>query len=381
MYQNPCVVCEYSDRPMCDSKVCTEFPHRLLPLSKKQNQRVKEDFEGLPSGLQVVLPWRFKLSGTASETDIRRFYHQIPRANDVWLCSPPKCGSMWCQELVWLVKRDLDYTSCRQMLTDRWSYRESHLSFDKLQRVKLIKDDNNNTLDNNNNNNDNNTLDNNNNTDNTTEIAAKTNQVENDSNRGAFIKSHMPFSLCPPTLLDTCKTFYIARNPKDICVSFYRHARRYKLIGFNKDFDTFAEHFLAGTVISTPVIPHMIEAWNLRHHPNLCFLFYENLKSSLVAEIHRVARFLDKNYSDSQIETLADYLRIDNFKKNPWRKHDFGNTSGIVNEGEGDFIRKGKTGDWKNYMSGELNERFDQWMDQNLQDTDLRFQMDLSYQD
>jgi hypothetical protein len=27
-----------------------------------------------------------------------------------------------------------------------------------------------------------------------------------------------------------------------------------------------------------PFFPHVLEAWNQRHHPNLHFIFYENLK-------------------------------------------------------------------------------------------------------
>ena len=33
----------------------------------------------------------------------------------------------------------------------------------------------------------------------------------------------------------------------------------------------------------------------------------------------------------------------------------------------------GVIGDWVNYFSDELNLKFDQWIDQHLKDTDLRF--------
>ena len=43
--------------------------------------------------------------------------------------------------------------------------------------------------------------------------------------------------------------------------------------------------------------------------------------------------------------------------------------------------KKGKTGDWKNHFSPELNERIDKWMEAHLAGTDLRFVTELEEQD
>ena len=47
-----------------------------------------------------------------------------------------------------------------------------------------------------------------------------------------FVKSHLPLSMNNPRLLDTCKVVYVARNPKDVCVSFYNHNRLMATHGF-----------------------------------------------------------------------------------------------------------------------------------------------------
>ena len=47
-----------------------------------------------------------------------------------------------------------------------------------------------------------------------------------------FVKSHLPLSMNNPRLLDTCKVVYVARNPKDMCVSFYNHNRLMATHGF-----------------------------------------------------------------------------------------------------------------------------------------------------
>lgn len=42
------------------------------------------------------------------------------------------------------------------------------------------------------------------------------------------------------------------------------------------------------------------------------------------------------------------------------------------------FIRKGKIGDWKNYMSEDLSKKFDNWMQKHLENTDLKLDTESS---
>ncbi|KAF0304822.1 Sulfotransferase 1C4 [Amphibalanus amphitrite] len=328
------------------------FPYKLRPLDPVTQRRVIADFPALPHGLQSVLDWDFKVAGTATAADFAAHLNQPLRRGDVWVCSPPKCGSMWTQELVWLLENQLDFDGCRAMLTDRWRFGESRFAADLEERARIAA-----------------------------ARPATAPVPDPAAARSRFVKSHLPLSLSPPRLLDTCKVVYLARNPKDICVSFFNHARRYKTVNFGGSLETFAEHFLAGTVVMTPVVPHMLEAWRLRHHPNLCFIFYEDMKRDLRGQIRRLAAFLDRPCSDSDVERLAEYLHIDNFRKNPWRSEDFGKQAGMVNEGAGEFIRTGKTGDWKNHLSPELSARFDSWIESQLSGSDLRFVMELDKQD
>lgn len=36
-----------------------------------------------------------------------------------------------------------------------------------------------------------------------------------------FIKTHLPLSMLPPKLLETAKVVYVARDPRDVAVSYY----------------------------------------------------------------------------------------------------------------------------------------------------------------
>ena len=39
------------------------------------------------------------------------------------------------------------------------------------------------------------------------------------------IKCHMPMEMLPPNLLDKCKVIYVARNIKDMAISWFHHIK------------------------------------------------------------------------------------------------------------------------------------------------------------
>ena len=60
------------------------------------------------------------------------------------------------------------------------------------------------------------------------------------------IKTHLPFEMLPPNLLDTCKVIFVSRNPKDCCVSFYHHHGNFPEYQWKGDFQDFAKLFIEG---------------------------------------------------------------------------------------------------------------------------------------
>ncbi len=62
------------------------------------------------------------------------------------------------------------------------------------------------------------------------------------------IKTHLPFEFLPPKLLDTCKVIFVGRNPKDCCVSYYKHHENFPEYKFTGGFEQFAERFLLGNL-------------------------------------------------------------------------------------------------------------------------------------
>ena len=63
-----------------------------------------------------------------------------------------------------------------------------------------------------------------------------------------MIKTHLPISMLPPSLLDVSKVVVVARNVKDVCVSFFHMEQLASGLGLPKDasFDEYIDFFMSG---------------------------------------------------------------------------------------------------------------------------------------
>jgi len=269
-------------------------------------------------------------------------------------------GTTWTQELVWLIANNLDYETSRSIpQIHRFPFFDFSLLIHDEMTTELLKLNAGNSEK----------------LDLVQQLSQPGYEVLNAMKSPRFIKTHFPISLLPPNLLDVgCKVVYVARNPKDVAVSFYHLNRTIRLHNYVGDFPCFWDYFEKNLRPWTPYWSHVIEGWDHRHHPNVLFLFYEEMNKNLPATIKQMAEFLECDpLDDEQISTLANYLHIKNFRNNLALNYDIFRKIGLLNAGEETFIRKGKSGGWKEEFSPELNRRADKWIQENLKHTDLRF--------
>ncbi|XP_036150071.1 sulfotransferase 4A1 [Monomorium pharaonis] len=281
------------------------------------------------------LPYRYVEDGD-------KIYNFEVRADDTWIVTYPRSGTTMTQELIWLVANDMNFNEAHQRyLLERFPFIEIGALYDDYMVPQYISD----------------------------RINTEKHSIKfvQDQPSPRFIKSHLPFELLPTVVNSTCKIIYVARNPKDVAVSYYIFHKHF--MDFQGTFEQFCNNFMNNNVLWSPYWEHVKEAWKMRHRANMMFIFYEDLIKDLPRNIKEIAAFFDKTYTDEQINKLVEHLKIENFRKNPMVNHPTLNQTMKPDM----FIRQGKTDSWKEVLAPEIDDRFNKWITDNLKDTDLTF--------
>jgi len=84
-----------------------------------------------------------------------------------------------------------------------------------------------------------------------------------------------------------------------------------------------------------------------------------------------IANFLDQPLSDDLIRRIAEQCTFSGMKKNA------ASYSIPTKDGESSMLRKGVVGDWKNYFTPELNERFEKEVLDKLKGSGLEFDFEI----
>ncbi|XP_018331171.1 sulfotransferase 1 family member D1-like [Agrilus planipennis] len=269
--------------------------------------------------------------------------------DDVWVCSFPKSGTTWTQEMVWLIENNFNYEKAKRPIYERFPHFELHVYYDL--KSAFSKNPN------------------------LKRQPFSTNSFEYIKNlkRPRLIKTHLPFALLPNQIrkfIKKPKIIYITRNCKDVCVSFYHFSRDFD--AFTGTFETYSRLFLKGKVPYGPFWHHNLGFWVQRNKPNVLILRYEKLKENLPSVIKDVARFLQKPASESDIRNLVNHLSFENMKNN--RSVNYSSLAAFLNEinesnNQGVFMRSGKIGNYKEIMSKEIEQEFDVWIKGNIGNT------------
>lgn len=315
---------------------------------EKANRR---EFKTVPDG--------FLLSQRVVE-NAERIYNMEVRPDDVWVVTPPKCGTTWMQEIVWCIVNGMDIDAAKNCL-QFYRFPFFNACFSSTFKTTTTPDgkvkcsifgrevENYGT--------DINIVDKT--PENLSFFLANSFEYTESLLSPRCIKSHLPLRILPQTLPHRCKIVYVARNIKDICVSTFHQKRA------PATFEEHARAFKDGDVMIGNWFEHMKQAWDLRNHPNVKFAWYEDMKNNIGQVINEIASFLSVELKDDDLEKLMEYVNIENFRKNKMvnKYYEMG--------GKEDFMRKGIVGDWKNYFDDNLNAEWNLWIAAELKRTGL----------
>ncbi|XP_078478598.1 sulfotransferase 2B1-like [Lampetra planeri] len=196
-----------------------------------------------------------------------------------------------------------------------------------------------------------------------------------------LMTTHLQLHLAPQQLTEggKGKVIYVARNPKDRLVSYYEFSKISCNMPDLGDFKTFIEKYLQGqtTVNAGTWFKHVSEWYEMRHKANFLFVTFEEMIKDLRGSVLRVSRFLDRPQDDSTIDSIVHHCSFASMRVNKMTNYE-AMPAGLVDLSKGPFMRKGTVGDWKNYLTVEQSERFDELYAEKMRGCGLTFPDDLS---
>jgi len=196
--------------------------------------------------------------------------------------------------------------------------------------------------------------------------------IDSITDRRRAFKSHWP---CRDHQVSNGKSKFIHvwRNGMDVAVSFYHHCVGLRFYNFDGDWDTFCELFLAGDVDFGSWWDFERDWWLRVHSPNfngdVLMLTYEDMKEDIGREIRKIAKFVDVELTDEQVQMVIKKSSFVEMKEaehaSPTLDHE------AIRKPDSDHFRKGIVGDYKNYWKPDQIKRFYKMCETKFADLDI----------
>lgn len=180
------------------------------------------------------------------------------------------------------------------------------------------------------------------------------------------------------------KYVYLARNPWDVCVSFFHMATSFSKYRFQDGtFEDFFESFIQGDCGGHgDYFNHVALGYALRDERNVFFLTYEQLIADTRGTVLRLARFIDETYGkeleqdDGMLQRLLERCSADSMRRllvidlggklsQEESEGAMGRANLTCSEGYGGgpnkycLVREAKVGSWNGYFTQEQLRRLE----------------------
>nr|XP_039254000.1 sulfotransferase family cytosolic 1B member 1-like isoform X3 [Styela clava] len=260
------------------------------------------------------------------------------RDDDVFIATYPKSGTTWIQQIVWLICNNADIN------VDKDKPLSSRIPF--LETVDM-----------------------------TDKVLLGIQTLEKwQKNKQRLIKTHLPYGLLPEDIQsgNKCKIIYVARNAKDVCVSFYFFHVMNMLLPHPGTWSEFLKNYSSGNIMFGSWFPHVLTYWEKfqTDKERIYFTTYEAMKKDLKREIVAVSNFLGKKLTNEQIDIIFNFCTFDSMSKD--KSTNYSHVKNLVmNFKKSRFMRKGEVGDWKNYFTINENAAFDELYEEKIKDSGL----------
>lgn len=182
-----------------------------------------------------------------------------------------------------------------------------------------------------------------------------------------LIKTHLPYSLIHDQFEKVNpKMIVVLRNPKDNVVSCFNFYTGHQIIKEGTAFVDYWNSYMSSESINGNFCDLNLQWWHLRDRENVLIVRYEDIIQQPFQEVRKIAMFLGYSLSAEKIDTIVHNTTFDVMSKN----RDLNTT---LKSGVGTFMRKGKVGDWKTWLTEDQNKVMDAWMSERLKGSSLRF--------
>ncbi|XP_053460708.1 sulfotransferase 2A1-like isoform X2 [Nycticebus coucang] len=182
-----------------------------------------------------------------------------------------------------------------------------------------------------------------------------------------LLSSHLPIHLFPKSFFSSkAKVIYVIRNPKDVIVSGYFYWISVNFSKKPKSVEQFLEWFLEGNVPYGSWFDH-IRGWvSMRERENFLMLSYEELKRDTEGTVEKICQFLGKKAESEELSLILKNSSFQAMRENKMSNYSLLGDAYLVHKNP--LLRKGITGDWKNYFTVAQAEAFDKVFQEKMAD-------------